>query len=59
MAVRSQPALALGPPGLGQFILPTVVGVIAGAAGISAIFWSMGLLLTASSAVVRRGFSAK
>jgi len=40
----------------GQFVLPTAVGLLAGTAGVPAIFWTIGLLLAGSSLVVRRGF---
>ena len=37
---------------LGQLLLPSAVGVIAGAAGVSAIFMSLGVLLTGSATFV-------
>ena len=39
----------------GQFVLPATVGLVAGAAGVPAIFWSLGLLLAVSAALVTRG----
>lgn len=37
---------------LGQLLLPAAVGVAAGAAGVTAIFWSVGLMLTAGVLLV-------
>jgi predicted MFS family arabinose efflux permease len=39
---------------LGQLLLPSAVGVVAGAAGVSAIFVALGVLLAASGTVVVR-----
>jgi MFS family permease len=42
---------------LGQLVLPAAVGVVAGAAGVSAIFVALGVLLaTSGTLVVRAGF---
>jgi len=37
---------------LGQFALPVLAGLVAGAAGLPAIFWSIGVLLAFSAALV-------
>jgi MFS family permease len=38
----------------GQFAIPLLAGLVAGSAGISVIFWSLGALLGASAALVTR-----
>lgn len=57
-APRSARATALGvrltANRLGQLVLPSAVGVVAGAAGVSAIFVALGVLLAASGTVVVR-----
>jgi MFS family permease len=40
---------------LGQFAVPASLGLVAGIAGVSAVFWSLGLLLLLSAALVRTG----
>lgn len=39
---------------LGQLLVPAAVGIAAGAAGVSAIFWSIGLMLSAGVVLVAR-----
>jgi MFS family permease len=47
-------AIRLAANRVGQFGLPAIVGVIAGTAGLSAIFWSLSGLLGVSAALVAR-----
>jgi MFS family permease len=40
---------------LGQFAIPATLGLIAGFAGVTGVFWSLGIFLAVSAALVRTG----
>jgi MFS family permease len=48
-------AARLGGNRVGQFVLPAAVGLVAGIAGVGAVFWALGLLLGAGAVFVRTG----
>lgn len=48
-------AARLGGNRVGQFVLPAAVGLVAGVAGVGAVFWALGLLLGLGAVFVRTG----
>jgi MFS family permease len=48
-------AARLGGNRVGQFVLPASIGIVAGLAGIGAVFWSLSILLTLGAIFVRTG----
>jgi len=46
-------ALRLAGNRVGQFLVPATLGVIGGIAGVSAVFWSLGILLVVTAVAVR------